>query len=569
MQAEASPEDSSRSLNPNTSLVARGHVHEQHHMSEETGRIALDGTEKRPLRTALTHKTAKQLDPFQYTELPTSGSIRLLEILPSTGGSVRCNMRTVNLKDEPCFNVLSYTWGNPLWRGLDALAAEYETCSDEIECDGRALKVHKNLYNALLQLSKKIKSIVNSFKDKNQYHKVMIMLDSLRKIGAAMCSTRYWEVNYIWIDAICINQRDSVERHAQVSIMGDIYCAAQSVVVWLGPHDKQADEAIRVCHLLESIPFKKWRNIRSIRDEKIYRELGIPCISQNQWQAFAAFAQTFKAVSLQKDHKNSAHMMTDNCANVACIQALRKRDPGVSFWSLSATLRNCMAQDPRGSACVVLDVVDIPVNTNMSKYGKSTSEKYSEAAWPILDEIENLQLLGFVADISKPKIDDLPSWVPDWSARIQPSPLHGRPYGYGNRENESCWHRAGGHRWFHPRGNLGSGKLTVPGLQVDTVLAAINDLTDAHNLHTILELTADQLQSAPQGLSSIGASKNLWRTSIPDTVCQKPAIETHSDMIQYWFNHTLWEICPEVSDSDSLELKGLIERTKSAAWYLT
>ncbi|KAK3178136.1 hypothetical protein OEA41_000269 [Lepraria neglecta] len=60
-----------------------------------------------------------------------------------------------------------------------------------------------------------------------------------------MRHTRYWEVKYIWIDAICINQQDLIERGAQVSVMGDIYRAAQSVVIWLGPHDKQTDEAIQ------------------------------------------------------------------------------------------------------------------------------------------------------------------------------------------------------------------------------------------------------------------------------------------------------------------------------------
>jgi hypothetical protein len=39
----------------------------------------------------------------------------------------------------------------------------------------------------------------------------------------------------IWIDALCINQADLVERAQQVSQMGDIYRQAERVLVWLGP----------------------------------------------------------------------------------------------------------------------------------------------------------------------------------------------------------------------------------------------------------------------------------------------------------------------------------------------
>ena len=41
----------------------------------------------------------------------------------------------------------------------------------------------------------------------------------------------------VWADAICINQGDVVERNAQVALMRDIYSTAQTVLVWLGPHD--------------------------------------------------------------------------------------------------------------------------------------------------------------------------------------------------------------------------------------------------------------------------------------------------------------------------------------------
>ncbi|KAK4958131.1 hypothetical protein LTR10_004556 [Elasticomyces elasticus] len=38
----------------------------------------------------------------------------------------------------------------------------------------------------------------------------------------------------LWIDAVCINQRDIAERSQQVAIMGDIYSNAAHNIVWLG-----------------------------------------------------------------------------------------------------------------------------------------------------------------------------------------------------------------------------------------------------------------------------------------------------------------------------------------------
>jgi hypothetical protein len=38
----------------------------------------------------------------------------------------------------------------------------------------------------------------------------------------------------LWVDAICINQQDKVEKTAQVSRMHEIYSAASNVCIWLG-----------------------------------------------------------------------------------------------------------------------------------------------------------------------------------------------------------------------------------------------------------------------------------------------------------------------------------------------
>lgn len=38
----------------------------------------------------------------------------------------------------------------------------------------------------------------------------------------------------MWIDAICINQKDNVEKGQQVQFMAEIYANANRVIVWLG-----------------------------------------------------------------------------------------------------------------------------------------------------------------------------------------------------------------------------------------------------------------------------------------------------------------------------------------------
>ncbi len=43
----------------------------------------------------------------------------------------------------------------------------------------------------------------------------------------------------VWIDAICINQNDVLEKNHQVAMMGEVYSGAAEVLVWLGEDDKQ------------------------------------------------------------------------------------------------------------------------------------------------------------------------------------------------------------------------------------------------------------------------------------------------------------------------------------------
>ncbi|KAI7687429.1 hypothetical protein KC353_g20281, partial [Hortaea werneckii] len=45
------------------------------------------------------------------------------------------------------------------------------------------------------------------------------------------------EPRRLWIDAICINQRDVAERNQQVAMMSDVYRNSSQTLVWLGEAD--------------------------------------------------------------------------------------------------------------------------------------------------------------------------------------------------------------------------------------------------------------------------------------------------------------------------------------------
>lgn len=128
-------------------------------------------------------------ETYVYTRLSGPRQIRLLKIHPASSSDdpeLSVDLVHTSVDSAPPFNALSYAWGDPLPR-------------NEIRCSGRVTEIGPSLYAALRRVS---------------------------HIGE--------EDNWLWADALCINQDDNAEREAQVRIMGDIYAAADSTFIWLG-----------------------------------------------------------------------------------------------------------------------------------------------------------------------------------------------------------------------------------------------------------------------------------------------------------------------------------------------
>lgn len=126
--------------------------------------------------------------PFEYSELPP-GHIRLIRFKPSpfyAPGGVAFDLIIVSLEKHPPYDALSYRW---------------EGANEKVNCGGGTLVVSANCKSALRQINK--------------------------------------ENKLLWVDAICINQRDGLEKNHQVALMSRIYSEAKCTIAWLGNDEDQ------------------------------------------------------------------------------------------------------------------------------------------------------------------------------------------------------------------------------------------------------------------------------------------------------------------------------------------
>lgn len=121
------------------------------------------------------------------------------------------------------YDAVSYVWGTEL--------------SDEpIMCNGQRMTVTKNLLEAMKYLrALPFWDAANSWRTDHPLH-------SSRNVWKEFATNRQEEEAYsssqqqraLWIDAICINQKDNVEKANQVKIMHEIFANAGTVKIWLG-----------------------------------------------------------------------------------------------------------------------------------------------------------------------------------------------------------------------------------------------------------------------------------------------------------------------------------------------
>jgi hypothetical protein len=97
----------------------------------------------------------------------------------------------------------------------------------------------------------------------------------------------------LWVDALCINQSNAVEKGHQVQRMGSIYSSANQVIAWLGLSDSTTARLVEIIH----VAAQKAQALNIKRD----REPDFPCMTgEQQSRLELATARTVLGSMLKK-----------------------------------------------------------------------------------------------------------------------------------------------------------------------------------------------------------------------------------------------------------------------------
>lgn len=352
------------------------------------------------------------------------------------------------------FDALSYTWFID-----DDVGPPAKGTMRTVVCNGMALDVHQNLYNALLQL---------------------------RELRRPLP---------IWVDAICINQDDDDEKTAQVRMMGEIFGQAQTVVVWLGRKMLATDVALSLLRpTLLAAPAEALPKMLALADRAYSQGWSVnrmkaiihafvlwPSLSYLLGRGFFERVWTLQEVILARNvvyyigdelvpiqnlvdcnqHKDITHNQDNSLRRESfgskqgtilrgILFMHRTRDAflrGIrcplerSIWEA----RRRKTTKPADKVFAILSMSDSTVHgpTLRANYRKRVDKVYCECARALLDSPTGLHVLSLVGQLrhgaqthtrfpsvsTRDLLDGvtfvpgLPSWVPDLSAQARPIPL--------------------------------------------------------------------------------------------------------------------------------------------------
>ena len=351
--------------------------------------------------------------------------------IPEELQPIFCHLEHVSLDEKPTFAALSYVFGAaqpPSFLGVN----------------GQMLQITRNLEVALRHLQNSLNS------------------------------------GHVWIDAVCINQRDAEEKSVQIPRMCSLYDHANVVIAWLGPSVDKSDLAMqwisdigqevlsygtlpeilngchdeKVCQLetrlasrtraADKIPISAliklfgrdfWRRVWIMQEVALAKILIFTCgrICVN-WQLFFAgywLLQRFGYASrhesdvkwrrLKEAVDQSNYFVNGSHTNKGIFRGPNAKPPLLQL--LQVCRKHTCASNPRDMvfalSAMATDWEELSICVD---YSKGYEEVFMEVARALIKS-GGLNVLFQAQDSGSKNAAVLPSWVPDWTRPMSMTPI--------------------------------------------------------------------------------------------------------------------------------------------------
>ena len=265
----------------------------------------------------------------------------------------------------------------------------------------------------------------------------------------------------LWIDAICIDQKNVVERASEVKRMREIYTKAWTPLIWLGESDAGSEGALELVLTLareyasrdgveqltralhqNSRHFGegRWRALNDVVCRRYWRRLWVlqeaalgrdtmPVLCGDRTLSWCHFARAFDILTRTDEVINT--YITDelkdasrefdlaiwpNLATVTEIEAFQKahhRQQSINIYRLLDTSRAVFATDPRDKVYGLLALMDENLASLVQPdYTDTVLNVYGSFALATIEATDKLDIIRHAGRTSDPTF---PSWVPDWT----------------------------------------------------------------------------------------------------------------------------------------------------------
>lgn len=366
--------------------------------SNTTYTDAADGvteiTHNKP-HTAVQVPTSTQRPDRIHENICGPDDFRVLRLYGSTSSDdpIHCSLEVAQLDDPDgsLYEALSYTWAD--------LDGDKRNCMPiYIGSHFDVLLVTKNCQSALRRLRKRFDRL-------------------------------------LWIDAICINQNDPIERSAQVNHMSEIYSRASRVLIYLGEWSKRSEEALpNVTKCVQTSATREdTTSLVKLAKRPYFKRLWV---IQEVARADRASVVCGDLVMHWKDlcsALESCGAAPEWIKHFSAPLNHRREAPSVS--ELLRDTKDALCIDPRDKLFGIIGLANTEERELLpTDYSLSVQQLYIGLAAYLVQKTDDRSFLK-LADGQRKIIPGLPSWVPDWtnietqeSGAMMPELLVGSPY---------------------------------------------------------------------------------------------------------------------------------------------